>query len=398
MNDDGDPATATATQPLRKGRSNALRPVTKQVIWARGAGRCYICNAELIGDLVSGNENANFGFVAHIVADAPGGPRGDQVRSPALADDPANLMLLCHPHHKLIDVDEVEAYPEARLVTIKREHERRIAIVVDIPANRASHVLRYAANIGVHHQLIPYEGLASAMSPDRYPADGRATVDIQMKGSSLQDGEAAFWSIERTNLERQFGTKVRERIEAGSVHHMSVFAIAPQPLLMLFGALLGDITPTDVYQLHREPPGWSWPSSGPAMRLELIEPSDVTGPIALKIGLSATVGDDRIRAVLGADVSIWALRAVDPHNDVLKSRDDLRAYRSLLRRTYDRIKARHGQDRVINVFPAMPVSAAVETGRVWMPKADLPLAVFDENRILGGFREALVIGDDPRRL
>ena len=28
---------------------------------------------------------------------------------------------------------------------------------------------------------------------------------------------------------------------------------------------------------------------------------------------------------------------------------------------------------LLHVFPAMPVAAAVETGRVWMPKADLPL-------------------------
>jgi hypothetical protein len=38
------------------------------------------------------------------------------------------------------------------------------------------------------------------------------------------------------------------------------------------------------------------------------------------------------------------------------------------------------------------VSAAVEVGRVWMPKADLPLVVFDQNRTLQGFVRALEIG------
>jgi hypothetical protein len=40
----------------------------------------------------------------------------------------------------------------------------------------------------------------------------------------------------------------------------------------------------------------------------------------------------------------------------------------------------------------MPVATAVETGRVWTPKADLALNVWDENRALEGFREALLLG------
>jgi hypothetical protein len=36
---------------------------------------------------------------------------------------------------------------------------------------------------------------------------------------------------------------------------------------------------------------------------------------------------------------------------------------------------------MLNIFPAIPVSVAVEMGRVWMPKADLPLIIFDRNRV-----------------
>ena len=40
------------------------------------------------------------------------------------------------------------------------------------------------------------------------------------------------------------------------IEHLSVFALGPIPLLVELGSLLGDITPADVYQLHREPAGW----------------------------------------------------------------------------------------------------------------------------------------------
>src|SRR5215213_5439550 len=115
---------------------------TRCVIWARAAGRCHFpgCNKSLIGDLIANNEDANVGFIAHIVAETPGGPRGDPVLSPQSEDDPNNLMLLCGPHHKLVDVDEKDAYPIQRLHDIKAAHEDRIRTVTDIAADRASHV------------------------------------------------------------------------------------------------------------------------------------------------------------------------------------------------------------------------------------------------------------------
>ncbi|MGO7632002.1 HNH endonuclease, partial [Rhizobium ruizarguesonis] len=38
-----------------------------------------------------------------------------------------------------------------------------------------------------------------------------------------------------------------------------------------------------------------------------------------------------------------------------------------------------------------PVSAAVELGRVWMPKAHLPMRIYDHNRAFGGSRPTLDI-------
>lgn len=55
----------------------------------------------------------------------------------------------------------------------------------------------------------------------------------------------------------------------------------------------------------------------------------------------------------------------------------------------DKIKMAHGHDNVLHVFPSVPVAIAVEIGRVWMPKADLPLYVYDENRVNQGFKKSL---------
>jgi hypothetical protein len=370
-----------------------LSEVTRRALWSRAAGRCEYagCNKSLIGDLLSGAEDRNFGFVAHIVADEPGGPRGDMVRSPRLAGDINNLMLMCYVHHKLIDVDAVHEHPESTLVAMKRAHEARLEILAEVQEDRASHVLRYAARIGSHECAVPYEQVTAAMLPDRYPVEGRKTIDIEIRGTDQSDDEPAFWPVQQESLRRQFGRKVVERLESRDMAHLSVFAVAPQPLLVELGRLLGDIMSVDVYQLHREPKGWRWPADGTRMAFRVKRPERPAGTPVLLLALSASISTDRIMAVLGSEISVWAIEAEQPHNDAMKRRDDLAEFRRCLRSLFDEIKFVHGESALVHVFPALPVSAAVEVGRVWMPKADLPLLVYDQNRKSGGFVAAVTI-------
>ncbi|MCD6216470.1 SAVED domain-containing protein [bacterium] len=55
------------------------------------------------------------------------------------------------------------------------------------------------------------------------------------------------------------------------------------------------------------------------------------------------------------------------------------------------MKATHGHDSILHIFPAVPVAIAFEIGRVWMPKADLALRIYDENRKICGFNVAFYI-------
>jgi hypothetical protein len=189
---------------------------------------------------------------------------------------------------------------------------------------------------------------------------------------------------------------VRERLETREIHHLSVFAFAPQPLLIEIGRLLCDILPADVYQRHREPAGWRWPIDGAPIRYQVRKPEKASGPAALVLALSATVVDERITCVLGEDATIWSITAEQPHNDIMQCRADLGEFRRLVRAMLNDIKAAHGEHTVIHVFPVLPVSAAVELGRVWMPKADLPLVIYDQNRTLHGFVRTIQIGGNSQ--
>jgi hypothetical protein len=113
--------------------------------------------------------------------------------------------------------------------------------------------------------------------------------------------------------------------------------------------------------------------------------------VALVLALSADVVPSRITAVLGDNVAIWTVTHSKPGNDYLQSEVQLRELRTALRQVFNQIKTAHGESAALHLFPAVPVSAAVEVGRVWMPKADLPFKVYDQNRDTGGFTFALEI-------
>jgi hypothetical protein len=360
-------------------------------LWGKAGGRCEYdgCNERLWLDSLTQVE-FNTAYIAHIIADSPDGPRGDKVLSPKLKADLSNLMLLCDRHHRLIDKEQVKEHTVERLLETKRRHEDRMELLGSLVPDKQSHVILYGANIGEQSPTLSLRNAAQAMLPEWYPSESRA-IEIGLQNSSVIDRTPEFWNIEQLHLQTVVSQRVRPRVAQGDIHHFSIFAFAPQPLLIFLGALLSDIPAAEVYQRHREPPGWAWQEGGEYQGYLLEEPKEFEGPPALVLSLSATIVNDRILKVL-PNASIWKVTVPTPHNDFLKSRRQASAFRLLLRQTMDKMKASHGQDATIHVFPAMPVALAVELGRIRMPKADLPFVIYDENRANGGSRHALSIG------
>ncbi len=358
---------------------------TKIMLWGKAAGRCEYegCNKLLWLDSLTKAE-FNTAYIAHIIADQPNGPRGNVELSEKLQRDISNLMLMCDEHHRLIDREDVEGHPVEWLREMKRKHENRIEMLTSIDEDKQSHILLYGANVGRQNAPLNYEKASIAIFPERYPAETHA-IELSLKNSLYQDHEGKYWEIEREHLKRQYESNIAPRLASGSVWHFSIFAIAPQPLLMEFGRLLSDIPAADVYQLHREPADWKWQAHPDGFNYRVVEPDTFDGAPALNLSLSATINNSRISQVLSEPHSIWTMTIECPNNDFLKSRLQLQMFRTAFRKLLDQIKAKYGETTVIHLFPAVPVSVAVETGRVWMPKADLSIKVYEQNRSIGGF-------------
>jgi hypothetical protein len=370
-----------------------IPPKVRYLLWAKSAGRCEFdgCNKPMWRDGLTQIE-MNFADVAHIIGDRAGGPRGDPVLSKEYRSDVSNLMLMCQEHHRMID-EIVRVYPEEILRQMKCAHEERVERLTAITPDRTSNVIFYKGRIGEIQPKIDIRDAWLAMYPERYPAN-HLPINLGLVNSSFTDNEIKYWQIESTNLERQFSEKVKPCLhEDRERNHFSIFAFAPQPLLIKLGSLLSDLYPADVYQLHREPATWDWQPGPEAFEYIVIEPSTRHSVVALNLSLSADITSDRIEKVLGAQpYSEWRVTIKNPSNDYLRSKGQLSLFRKQFREVLNMIKVNHGEKAVIHVFLAVPVSVAVEIGRVRQPKAELPFVIYDENINQQGFKRTLSIG------
>lgn len=362
----------------------------KILLWGKAAGRCQYrgCNDSLYRDDLTQAE-FNQSYIAHIVADSPNGPRGHATRSELLKRDINNLMLLCDTHHRLIDREQVDKHTEDVLLEMKKEHEERMNLITGINYNNKSELVIYKASIGINPVVMTYDSLKEYLVPKYYPSRHTA-IDLSLSNSTSVDSRKTFWDLQIENLDDQFKDQILPKLRKSELPHVSMFALAPIPLLIKLGVMLNDIQQIDVRQKRRNPDTWNFEEDiDTAYSFEKAQ--EVKTNIALKIELSDSITNDRIISVLGEDTSIYSIKIENPDNDFVKSRKQIADFGEKMKEAFREIKRNHGQQAILNVFPAIPVSLAVQLGRVWMPKADLSLKIFDQNYALGGFVKAIEI-------
>lgn len=370
-------------KPIPKG--------TKLKIWMSSGGRCQYegCNKPLWKDELT-QKIMMKGYMSHIIAASSGGPRGDELLSPELQIEYENLMLLCDECHIRIDKAQVQEHTPEYLYAMKKAQEERIEMLTGLKKEQKTHLILYGGRIGEQKASITFSEAINAILYDRYPSSDKP-IELGIPKCEIEDHLPEYWEFQEKHLIMAFNKNVKPYLDNDKIQHYSIFALAPQPLLIRLGTLIPDIYPAKVFQKLREPLTWKWQESAPKNSIKIIEPNISNKTPALIIGLSATVTNDRIHQVLGDDVSIWRITVVNPHNNFLRSRTQLSEIRTVFRHVLDKIKAQHGDGEPLHVFPVMPVSAAVEFGRVRMPKADMSLVIYDQNHQKNGFFKTLTI-------
>lgn len=362
----------------------------QQLIASRAAGRCEYrgCNKLLTEDDLT-KRPAKLSAFAHIVADRDSGPRGDPVLSPKLAADIGNIMLLCLDCHRRIDVEDVEGHPVDLLTDMKARHEDRVRRLTEIDDGHRTLLVLMEANIGSRKGLVRVDDARGAVLP-MYPED---EVHIDLARLRTSDGASGSWAVGVAEIDAA-GPRVQDALVRGDAKHLSIFALAPIPLLMYLGRVLGDIAPGEAYQRRRRPPGWAWlPQSGREPFFEERSPATVTGSldVILVLSVSESVDMELVGTAGPVGADLYEVAVPTPQTDIIRAREQVADFRALVQRLLSRLRASHGMLAVVHVFPALPNSLAVEFGRALLPKADPRIEVYDLNSDLGGWVRALTL-------
>jgi hypothetical protein len=358
----------------KKNENRKSIPETvKLQLWVKSAGRCEFkgCNTPVWYNGLTLSES-NFGEFAHIIAASEEGPRGES-NSEELQIDFSNLMLLCAKCHKEID-DFPKRYPAELLKQWKSDHEYRIEVQTNYPEEiHKSTILTFNVNIGDRNVPINFEALRNAMFP-KYPSDSKG-IRIERTDFNRMENDS-YWNATATDIKRKIEKELSLGVSENLIKHLSIFAIAPMPLLMFLGKCVGDTIPSDIYQSHRNivdtSQTWSWIKNDSTKPDYIVKETKVieSDNIILKIALSDTINPDKYSSFVDDSFSIYEITIDEPSPHFIKNKTQLENFSYEYRKILNKIQAKHGRNCNIFILPAMPISYAVECGRVILPTKD----------------------------
>lgn len=363
-----------------------IKDTVRFALWGKSAGRCVLCNQRLLAEGQTFLHSINAAEVAHIrgATATPGSPRGIVEGESNELDREAeeNLLLLCHTCHKVIDDKaHVEFFTAPKLRELKARHELRVERATEEGGLTRTAVLRVGAIVRDSFAIASRREVANTLISHNY----LGLVDSQRSGQFTCElaGKATdeeYWLAARTAIRRTLST-IQQAVADEEVAHISVFAIAPIPALVLLGAELDDKVDTRLWQKDRDA-GWAYPSKGDPVDFT-IESIDSAGQacaatdVVLICSLSAEVNIDRLPVEL-ENVPVLTIRpdGIEATPSVLEHEDTLPAFRRAFRRMLATAEKKHPNATRWHLVGAMPVAAAIESGRAFMRDAQPPVDVY----------------------
>lgn len=390
---------------LGQGRGRPLKAGDEKSIWHDAGGRCmYRGCAKDVGRTSLTGKAAAAAYLAHIVASDEDGPRGDYT-SQALSDDPGNVMLMCDEHHRLIDRIDVNGHPAQKLNDMRREHVEMVRRALDGLAFKRSKAVALLADVADLKTSSAERDLQKAVL--QRGLTGLPGIDYLVRRTQRDDRtQPNFWEhllheheVELLELRRKLGSN---QPLGDGCEVLSVFALHPVPLLVLFGRIVGEARPVEVYQYDRTRSTWCWDENAapnPPGTFSLDTPSTVSSSdVLLSIELTAELDLDALPPELKQQLDDKSLPWVRIKNanlseSCIRTSADLDAFttvaRDAVRHIQDTMRASH-----VHLIGIAPVSTLFRFGQLLQPGHHSTYTVYDRPNRNSNFLPGITITGD----
>lgn len=368
-----------------KPQSRSISEKTSILLYTQAGGRCEFdgCNKYLLEHYPT-ETVGNFGARAHIYAFKQAGPRGNESGRPSDINHLSNLMLLCPACHTLVD-DYPGRYPVSVLKKFKKDHEDRIYDLTGIAKDRDTVPLVLKGLVAGRPVDISLEEMQSAVAPNYLKR--RQLVEIDLTSFTDQP-KPYYWEACKTKIDQEIPRIYNANLRSGCAIKVSVFAIAPIPLLIYLGSKLSDKVEVNLYQRHRDTETWIWNGGKGSAQYDtqLLKEGKDSSLVSLLINLSGRNPVDSLPDHV-SDGTVYELTLCNQNCSplFLNAQEDLNRFVVEFNQTLARIRQTHPSLVCLNLFPTVPAPVAIAMGRSRLPKADPPFKVYDYDRRASGF-------------
>ncbi len=357
------------------GRGIPIDDRTAQKVWADAGGRCMFkgCGKDLT-EIPLWTKAARVGYLAHIVASDPDGPRGTQADSHRLANNPENIMLMCDAHHRLIDAFAPTEYRADTLNEMRRAHRDKVRLylgALSYPTAQAATLHANLANIPTYFHDSEFVEAILATGRSMHP-----TVLHYVRRTCQRDDRDAtgFW----TNYLREHEGQIRQLITnfnsatGTPTESLSVFPLHHIPTMILAGRIIGEAQSIQVFQYDRHRRSWAWdPHAQPKPTGTFNStslPTEQAQDVFVTIELSAAIDEEAIPAELRERIADGRLPWVrittpSPRADCIAHPDDLdqftRVARTVIAYVQDVMRVRR-----VHLIAMSPASSVFRFGQM----------------------------------
>lgn len=367
----------------------------KLLLYVHSGGRCEFkgCNRYLVKHPLT-HDPGNFAQMAHIVAFKEKGPRGEDLNRPSEINSLENLMLLCQQCHHLVDKEKPLEYPREKLEGYKRQHEERIFRQTEAKEDFITSVVQLKSLINGQMVDIPVSNVKAAVAP-RYVSDPKGfIIDL----TKIDDGDEDYYKLARSTIKKRVARLYDDGMDVDKTHHISLFALAPIPLLIYLGNRLSNKVAVDAYQRHRDTEDWLWKLSGEPVGhvFKTVRNGADKTKVALLLSLSGSLTPEKLPPEIEESFYIYEITLAKgtPAPTYLRLKEDLDNFREVYQHSLRFIERDHPELKNIHLFPAVPAPVAVHCGRELLPKVDPVLSVYDNDKKHGGFKYIFDVNDE----
>ncbi|MBB2744688.1 UNVERIFIED_ORG: hypothetical protein FHR35_004537 [Microbispora rosea subsp. rosea] len=314
--------------------------------------------------------------------EGPDSPRSKENDGILDTESEENLLLLCHDCHKIIDhPDHVGLFPPEKLRQIKESFERRVEMVTENGGLTRTAALRVGSQIRGSLALASQREVAETLLAVNY----LGLVETQRSGDFTcrihgAAGGRGFWDAAQQSIDDTLSF-VRQAIDSGDVEHISVFAIAPIPLLIYLGWCLDDKTPTQLFQKHRDRfSGWSWTDQDDPIKFEVsgTDSQNDARDVVLICAVSSEVNPTFLPGHLASAPRIEVRPFdVDPNPTLMSHEQSLANFAEQWRVALAMAESRYPAARCWHFILSAPITIAIEVGRAIMRDSHPPITVYE---------------------